>query len=115
MGELEFVDLRAFEGELERVLPRRTFGSMQQALALAFANRARRVWEPCAPFDVAEYQRTCAGRAGDRLALVHLFALPLQRAGRWDARTKRAVASALRSRTAFLIRLRHSACSGSER
>jgi hypothetical protein len=57
--------------------------------------------EPCAPFDVAEYLRTRAGRRGDRLALLHLFALPLRRTGRWDAHEISCL-GALRSRSAFL-------------
>ena len=57
--------------------------------------------EPCAPFDVSEYLRTRAGHGDDRLALAHLFALPLRRAERWEGH-EIGGSLALRTRTAYL-------------
>jgi hypothetical protein len=102
LGLPHFVDADRYEDAVARLRGYRN-GSVhgQSSLGALLRILLDALGEPCAPFDVAEYARMRAGRAGDRVALVQLFALPLQRSGRWDAHESSRL-GALRSRSAFL-------------
>ncbi len=102
LGERQLVDWDDFERAVGETAGRVPSGLAPQSSLPALLRIVLDAFgEPCAPFDVAEYLRTRAGRRGDRLALLHLFALPLRRTGRWDAHEISRL-GALRSRSAFL-------------
>lgn len=102
LDQPQFVDARRYEDAVTRVRGYRN-GSVHACSSLGALLRILldALGEPCAPFDVAEYERARAGRAGDRIALAQLFALPLQRSGRWNAHEASRL-GAFRSRSAFL-------------